>query len=57
MPAQEEQRPLRIVVNNILKCTTSTCVLSAKIESGFVEVAEKLFLVPDAIPVNVKGNG
>lgn len=47
--------PLRIIVTNVIKCSTSLLNISAKIEAGFIENGEQLFMMPDATPVCVKG--
>jgi translation elongation factor EF-1alpha len=47
--------PLRIVVTNIIKFSASLLNISAKIEAGYIETTEQLFIMPDATPVIVKG--
>lgn len=49
-----ESKPLRIVINDILKLTVNTINLVGKVEAGFIESGEKLFLMPDANPVTIK---
>lgn len=54
-PKQLEEQPLRIVINDVLKSSSNSITISAKIESGFCEVGAKLFIMPEANPVTVKG--
>lgn len=53
-PVLLESKPLRIVINDILKLTVNTINLVGKVEAGFIESGEKLFLMPDANPVTIK---
>ncbi|CEF67542.1 HBS1-like protein [Strongyloides ratti] len=39
-------KPLRIVINSVFNSTSTSVVVGAKIESGFVEKNEKLFIIP-----------
>ncbi|KAI1730807.1 elongation factor tu GTP binding domain-containing protein [Ditylenchus destructor] len=45
---------LRIVVNDVLRSSGNSVTLSGKIECGFVETGDKLFVMPEANPVTVK---
>jgi translation elongation factor EF-1alpha len=49
------EQPLRIVVNDVHRNAPTSLVISAKVESGHVEAGDKLFLMPEANPVTVKG--
>ena len=49
------EQPLRIVVNDILRTSPTILCVSAKVEGGHVETGDKLFLMPEAIAVVVKG--
>jgi translation elongation factor EF-1alpha len=49
-----DDRPLRIVIGNVLKCSSNLLSISAKIETGFVDSGDKLFVMPDAMPATVK---
>jgi len=53
-PMTLDDQPLRIVIDNVLKCSNDLLNASAKVVSGSVEIGDKLFLVPDAISVVVK---
>jgi len=46
---------MRAIVNDILRTAPGTLVLTAKLESGHIETGDKLFLMPEANPVTVKG--
>lgn len=49
------EQPLRIVVNDILRTSQNLLTVNAKVEGGHVETGDKLFLMPEAISVVVKG--
>lgn len=50
-----DQQPLRVIVSDVLRCAPQSLVLNAKVSSGHIEVGEKLWLMPEATPVTVKG--
>lgn len=54
-PVRSENRPFRAVINDIFKMTPTALSISAKIEAGFVENGEKVYIMPNADPVIVKG--
>lgn len=54
-PKRAEDGKFRAVINDVQKNTQSLLTLSVKIESGYVEIGEKIFIMPNADPVFVKG--
>lgn len=54
-PPRSVDGPLRIVVNDVFKATTTQLSLSGKIESGEVEMGDKVFIMPNADAAIVKG--
>uniref|UniRef100_A0A0K0EJY8 Tr-type G domain-containing protein n=1 Tax=Strongyloides stercoralis TaxID=6248 RepID=A0A0K0EJY8_STRER len=48
IPVQKKdtEKPLRIIINSVFNSTSNSAVIGAKIESGFVEKNDKLFIVP-----------
>lgn len=51
-----DEGPLRIVVNDVLRSSGNSVTLSGKIECGFVETGDKVYVMPEANPVTVKGH-
>uniref|UniRef100_A0A0K0G0R8 HBS1-like protein (inferred by orthology to a human protein) n=1 Tax=Strongyloides venezuelensis TaxID=75913 RepID=A0A0K0G0R8_STRVS len=46
IPKRDIDKPLRITVNTVLNSSSNTVIIGGKIESGFVEKNDKLFIVP-----------
>ena len=53
-PPRAIDGPLRIVINDVFKITTTQLSLSGKIESGEVENGDKVFIMPNADAAIVK---
>lgn len=53
-PVRSEDRPLRAVINDVFKSSSSVISLSAKIEAGSVEIGDKVFIMPNADAAVVK---
>ncbi|ETN73695.1 elongation factor 1-alpha domain protein [Necator americanus] len=53
-PSRASEGPLRIVINDVFKATTTQLSLSGKIESGEVETGDKVFIMPNADAAVVK---
>ncbi|KAL6729707.1 hypothetical protein Aduo_000740 [Ancylostoma duodenale] len=53
-PPRASDGPLRIVVNDVFKATTTQLSLSGKIESGEVEAGDKVYIMPNADAAVVK---
>uniref|UniRef100_A0A915Q7Z2 Tr-type G domain-containing protein n=1 Tax=Setaria digitata TaxID=48799 RepID=A0A915Q7Z2_9BILA len=54
-PLRSEDRHFRAVINDIYKATASALSVSIKIEAGFIENGEKIYIMPNADPVIIKG--
>uniref|UniRef100_A0A2K6VQ85 Tr-type G domain-containing protein n=2 Tax=Onchocerca TaxID=6281 RepID=A0A2K6VQ85_ONCVO len=54
VPIRSQDRPFRAIINDIYKASTSTLSLSIKIEAGFIDNGEKVYIMPNADPVIVK---
>lgn len=55
-PTRGEDRPLRAVINDVLKTTPNSVTVSVKVEAGHTECGEKVFIMPNADAATVKGN-
>ncbi|MCP9260365.1 hypothetical protein DINM_003724 [Dirofilaria immitis] len=55
VPVRSQDRYFRAVINDVYKVSTSTLSVGIKIESGFIENGEKVYIMPNADPVIVKG--
>ncbi|CAG9536069.1 unnamed protein product [Cercopithifilaria johnstoni] len=55
VPIRSQDRHFRAVINDIYKASMSTLSVSIKIEAGFIENDEKVYIMPNADPVIVKG--
>lgn len=55
IPVRSQDRYFRAVINDIYKSSTSALSVSIKIEAGFIENGEKVYIMPNADPVIVKG--
>ncbi|WKX91164.1 hypothetical protein Q1695_009755 [Nippostrongylus brasiliensis] len=53
-PSRACDGPLRIVINDVFKATTNQLSLSGKIESGEVEMGDKVYIMPNADAAVVK---
>ncbi|VDK57322.1 unnamed protein product, partial [Cylicostephanus goldi] len=53
-PSRASEGPLRIVINDVFKATPLQLCLSGKIESGEVEMGDKVFIMPNADAATVK---
>ena len=47
------EQPLRILMHDVVRMTTSQLQITGKVVAGSVETGDKLFAMPDAIPVIV----
>uniref|UniRef100_A0A0M3HTA9 Tr-type G domain-containing protein n=2 Tax=Ascaris TaxID=6251 RepID=A0A0M3HTA9_ASCLU len=54
-PTRGEDRPLRAVINDVLKTTPNSVTVSVKVEAGHTECGEKVFIMPNADAATVKG--
>uniref|UniRef100_A0A7I4KKD2 Elongation factor Tu C-terminal domain containing protein n=1 Tax=Brugia malayi TaxID=6279 RepID=A0A7I4KKD2_BRUMA len=55
VPVRSQDRHFRAVINDIYKASTSALSVGIKIEAGFIENDEKVYIMPNADPVIVKG--
>uniref|UniRef100_A0A1I7VZP9 Tr-type G domain-containing protein n=1 Tax=Loa loa TaxID=7209 RepID=A0A1I7VZP9_LOALO len=55
VPVRSQNRHFRAVINDIYKASTLAFSVNIKIEAGFIENGEKVYLMPNADPVIVKG--
>ncbi|GMS99635.1 hypothetical protein PENTCL1PPCAC_21810 [Pristionchus entomophagus] len=53
-PSRQTDGPLRCIINDVLKATPQQLVITAKVESGEIEVGEKVFIMPNADAAIVK---
>ncbi|VDM95359.1 unnamed protein product [Thelazia callipaeda] len=54
VPAHSCDHPFRAVINNINKISSSAISVNIKIEAGFIECKEKVYIMPDVYHVIVK---
>ncbi|VDK82021.1 unnamed protein product [Litomosoides sigmodontis] len=55
VPIRSKDRHFRAVINDIYKTSPSVLSVNIKIEAGFVENDEKVYIMPNADPVIIKG--
>ncbi|CAD5209065.1 unnamed protein product [Bursaphelenchus xylophilus] len=53
-PPRAEDKPMRVIINDVFKSTGNSIVLQGKIESGFVEVGAKVYIMPNCELATVK---
>lgn len=53
-PVDADERPLRLIINDVHKTAANSVTLSGKIETGHIESGEKLFVMPKADAATVK---
>ncbi|VDK43739.1 unnamed protein product [Anisakis simplex] len=54
IPKRAEECPLRAVINNVIKATSNSITVSVKLEAGYTEPGERLFIMPNADAAVVK---
>lgn len=55
VPVRSQDRNFRAIINDIYKVSKASLVASIKIEGGFIENGEKVYVMPNADPVIIKG--
>jgi len=55
LPEREDQKPLRVVINDVLRSASTMITVSGKVEAGHVEMNDRVVLVPNLQSAIVKG--
>ncbi|KAH7699599.1 Elongation factor Tu C-terminal domain containing protein, partial [Aphelenchoides avenae] len=53
-PPRAEDKPLRIIVNDVIKSSINLISIVGKVEQGSVEAGDKVYIMPKADPATVK---
>ncbi|CAD5206358.1 unnamed protein product [Bursaphelenchus okinawaensis] len=53
-PPRAEDKPMRVIINDVYKSTGNSVVLQGKIESGFVDAGAKVYIMPNCEQATVK---